>query len=277
MSIEYHAVFKDGEYMKRDSLDQLSLAKDYVCLVKKVEITPRPASTYGYYDFQFVDSEGKECVAIYRGYELLKLFIRGQAANYQLILEYRNPEGMFRKREFMSDISFNHPRDGYSTIEGEWKEGEEYKAVFGFFDELIKSGEDAYSQILDLRRKLFAEDANRRWDKHEFQKKIDDYEQFMECVEEIVIPESWTSVDISYKKNLKRVFLPETVQYIDQLPFSGCDCIEVIVCLAKVPPKIKRTYQDYTPKTTLYVPKGSVCLYEGDDIWRKVFPVIKGI
>lgn len=63
MSIEYHAVFQDGEFMKRDSLEQLSLAKDYVCLVKKVEITPLRANTYGYYDFLFVNRSCEDCVA----------------------------------------------------------------------------------------------------------------------------------------------------------------------------------------------------------------------
>lgn len=277
MGVEYHAVFKDGEFMRRDSLEQLSHVEDYVFLVKKVELEPRQANTYGYYDFIFVDSTGRECTSDYRGYELFKLYVRGQAADYQLILEYRNPDGVFRKREFRSDISFNKPRDGYSIIDDEWKSGEEYKAVFSFIDDLIKLGDEAYFTILDLKRKLFAEDANRRWDKHEFEKKIADYELFMECVEEIIIPDTWTSVDICYKKNLKRVFLPETVQFINQCPFFGCDSIKMIVCLAKVPPRVIKAYREYGPDTTLYVPKRSQSLYEGDEMWRKIFPVIKGI
>lgn len=67
--------------------------------------------------------------------------------------------------------------------------------------------------------------------------------------------------------NLKSVTLPSSLVSIIGSVFNGCDNLESMTCLAKIPPSVQ-TFGNFVNTCTLYVPEGSVELYQAAANWK---------
>jgi len=76
-----------------------------------------------------------------------------------------------------------------------------------------------------------------------------------------------------YNSTIKEITFSSTLQYIDHNAFDGCTQLNTIICLAPIPPSLGNTVFYNVNKQTckLYVPKGTVPLYQAADQWKDFF------
>ena len=115
---QFDAVNIDFNFTVYDSLEDIPRESGILCIIKKTE--GYHCRTYSHYSAEVVDINGLPSAVNYHGYVFSSFRITGQAADYCLKLEFRDPLGHSRIREFRSDISFGHHGEGYSRIKDEW-------------------------------------------------------------------------------------------------------------------------------------------------------------
>jgi len=73
-----------------------------------------------------------------------------------------------------------------------------------------------------------------------------------------------------FNSTIKEINLPASLQQIETNAFNGCTQLNTIICLAPIPPSLGNTVFYNVNKQTckLYVPKGTVPLYQAADQWK---------
>lgn len=270
----FEVVHSNFNFTRYDNL--LDIPNDsYICIVKKEE--GYHCRTYSLYTAEIVDKSGAHSSVNYNGYVFSEFSIKGNASNYCLDLPYKTILGVQKKREFRSDLSSNHSGEGYSRIKKEWDISSQYKDLFGFFDNLLKYGEESYELILNHEREAYANDAAYRQERDRFEAYRKETERYKECVKELYIPEGWTEIPygFSYSYGIERVFIPSSITYMTCVPDSST--LKMVFCRATVPPRIGDTRWLSDHGVHLYVPKDSVRAYSEDPYWSQAFSIIKGI
>ena len=272
--IHFDVVTTDFDFKSYESLTDIP-NDGFLCIIKKTE--GYSCSTYSHYTAEVVDLNGAPSSVNYHGYVFSLFKITGRASDLRLVLEYVNVTGMTKKREFRTDLSFNHPGEGYSRIKDEWSDSSQYKAIFGFFDNLLKYGEEAYDLILRYEREAYANDAAYRQTRDRFEFFEKETAKYKECVRELYIPEEWGSIpwEFYYSDGVERVFIPSSVTSIGKVPYTSR--LQQVFCLSPVPPRIGDTRFLSDHGAHLYVPKDSVQAYKDDRYWSQAFLIINGI
>ena len=70
-------------------------------------------------------------------------------------------------------------------------------------------------------------------------------------------------------EGLERVVLPSTINYLNKNTFVGCDKLANVYCNRVIPPVIENNETCFSNYDCLYVPKGSVGFYQGEEGWNK--------
>ena len=278
--ILFEAVFQNGEIKTSKTLSDLVNLEGYLFLVKKEE--GYRCRTYSHYRATVVDESGQPKSANYKGFSFDSFRIDGNASDYQLQLTYLNPDGSKGYREFKSDISYNHPSEGYSRIRTEWQYSTQYRDIFDYFDNVQKYGQEGYAKILELERTAYSNDAAFRQERDEYNHYKDQVRHLIDCIQELTIPECQTTLseltfDGLHLKNLHRLVIPKSVTWIERIPFPFCDSIRQVFCMAEEPPQIGTHYRKYSMNTELYVLKESLEKYLSDPGWSDAFINIKGL
>ena len=279
-AIHYEAVFPDGEFRTSNSLSELIHQGGYLFLVEKEE--GYRCNTYSHYRAKIIDESGSQAQATVNGFRFNSFSIHGNASEYLLDLPYYTPDGTYGSHKFRNDISFNHSLEGYSRIKPEWDIVSQYKDIFSFFDNIAKYGKESYERIIQLEREAYANDAKFRLEERDFKAFRNRLEKASECIQELIIPEGkdsiydWEFIGLDFKE-VKRIFLPDSIKTIGSIPFLFCgDTNLQVFCHAEEPPQIISHHRSYSTDSVLYVHKNSLEKYMNNPDWSEVFPVIKG-
>lgn len=279
-TIHYEVVHADGSFKRYNTIDELKDIGDFFFIVEKEE--GYHCATYSHYHARIIDEDGNPTHADYRGYIFRLFSIYGQAGDYVFSIRFDMPRGQGSKlREFHEDISYNHTYEAYSMVKPEWDYGTQYKDLFTYFDNLDKYGVDAYDRILELEREAYKQNALYRREQYDYSKYKDHISHVVTYVKELVIPESVTRITDENEPylydSIERLFLPSTLESICHFPFYGGKGIKQVFCMAEKPPQVFESFRSYDNETTLYVPREALQAYKENDVWAKVFIVMKGI
>ncbi len=94
----------------------------------------------------------------------------------------------------------------------------------------------------------------------------------------ITIPNSVISIGRSAfdYSGLKTITIGKSVSFIGRYAFSVCDSLELVTCLAMIPPQLENLYAfPYSKSPTLRVPKDALTSYKNTEGWN-FFPIIEG-
>lgn len=275
----FNIVKSDGDYYRVTSLNE-TIPGEQVLFRVKMEETP-VCQTYSHYRGRVVDAYGNESSFYYKGYLISFFEITGDAEDYRLVFRYKCPDSTQNEWIFRDDIRYNIPLEDYKRTGIEWTFGTLYKVILEYIDNVEKYGEEAYRAILGLKRELYAKDAEKRQVEDELKQKKTDNNLLRDCIQEIYIPSGWTDIPLGLFDgiDIRRVYIPETVESIAYGAFGINPHDKEVFCLATTPPKLYNIpdWGKWKIGKTLFVPREALKKYQEDENWAAAFNVIKAL